>query len=193
MGFIKRAIKSFVKSFVNISRPIFTFEENQLKFKVDFDTFYTYNIGEDYETKTRHDPYVDEAYTLKTQNLFIEYIKTDVDVIWNGLASSFFVTLLKEKLKVNDLELLEKYEYEGYDFITYKIDKHFIINFIYIYEMHKEVFILDIKSELYENLLKNFDKDYKYKFEKNADDKMGFDFSLVKENAFNSYFALDNG
>ena len=91
------------------------------------------------------------------------------------------------------MEILEKIEYDGYDFITYKIDEHFILNFIYIYELQKDVFILDIKSELYTNLLKNFNENYKYKYEKNEENKMAFDISLVKENAFREYFKLDNG
>ena len=50
MGFIKKALKGLVKSFIKLSRPIFTFENNELKFKIDLETFYTYPI-ENYETK----------------------------------------------------------------------------------------------------------------------------------------------
>lgn len=192
MGFIKRALKSVIKSFVKISRPVFTFEDNQLKFKIDLDKFYIYNIDDNYETKTRHDPYVNEAYTLTTEDLFIEYIKVDHDVTWDGLPSSHFISLFKERLGIKNMDLLEKYEYEGYDFVTYKIDNHFVLNFIYIYELQKDVFILDIKSELYTNLLKNFDSKYVYKYDKNEESKMAFDISLVKENAFKNYFRLDN-
>lgn len=191
MGFIKRALKSFVKSFVKLSRPVFTFEDNQLKFKIDLERFYVYPI-ENYETKTRHDSYVDEAYTISSDDLFIEFIKVDHDVVWRGLPSSFFISLLKEKLSIKNMEVLEKKEYDGYDFITYKIDDHFILNFIYIYELHKDVFILDVKSDLYVNLIRNFDSNYKYKYEKNSEDNLAIDISLVKNNAFNEYFGLDD-
>ena len=71
--------------------------------------------------------------------------------------------------------------------------ENFILNIIYIYEVNKEVFIVDTKSELYENLLKNFDKTYEYKFEKRPMDFRKLNFSLVKNNAMKSYFALHSG
>lgn len=184
-------IKNFFKNFIKLSRPNFSFEDNELKFKINSDHFYTYAL-DNVDIKTRHDSYILEAYTLKTDDLFIEYVKVDNDVSWNGLPSSFFISLLKEKLHIKNMEQLEKKEYDGYDFITYRIDEHFILNFIYIYELNKDVFIIDIKSELYENLLKSFDGKYTYKYEKNSDEKMAIDISVVKENAFNGYFRLDS-
>ncbi|KAB7888313.1 hypothetical protein GA417_00620 [Poseidonibacter ostreae] len=90
------------------------------------------------------------------------------------------------------MDLLEKKEYKNFDFYTFKIDNHFILNFIYVYELNKDVFILDIKSELYENLLKNFDKEYIYKFEKNKEDVLDIDISIVKENNFFNYFGHED-
>lgn len=187
MGFFK----SLVKSFIKLSRPRFSFDENQLKFKINSDKFYIYEI-EDYETKTRHDSYVIDAYTIKTENLFIEHIQIDNDVQWRGLASSLYTTFLKEKLGLKSMKILETKEYDGYDFITYEIDEHFILNFIYIYEINKDTFILDAKSELYENLLQNFDSSYTYRFPKNKDTKMNIDISIVRDNAFMYYFGLEN-
>lgn len=191
MGFIKKAIKGLIKSFIKLSRPIFTFENNELKFKIDLETFYTYPI-ENYETKTRHDSYVLDAYTLKNDDIYLEYIRVDNDVEWNGAADGFFIYLFKEQLKIKTMEVLEKKEFGNYEFITYKIDGHFILNFIYIYEVSKDIFILDIKSELYENLIKNFDSNYIYSFDKNEESGLNIDVSLVKNNAFNNYFSLSS-
>ena len=131
--------------------------------------------------------------TLKADNIHVEYIHTDDDVSWNGQALSFFKDLLKENIKAYSMDLLEKKEFRHYEFLVYKIDEKYILNVIYIYEINKEVFIVDQKGNLYENLLKNFDKNYIYKFEKNKTDFIDLNFSLVKNNAMKSYFALHSG
>jgi len=191
MGFITRTLKTIVKSIVKLSRPVFNFEDNKLHFKVNPEHFYSYKL-DNYETKTRHDSYTLEAYTIKSDNLFIEYIYTSIDVQWRGLASSLYIEFLKDKLGFNKMDILEKKEYKNFDFYTFKIDEHLILNFIYIYELNKDVFILDIKSEFYENLLKNFDKNYKYKFEQNKENILDIDLSIVNENNFFNYFGHED-
>ena len=190
MGFITNSLKSIVKKFTKLSRPVFNFEENILKFKINSEQFYTYEL-EDFDIKTRHDPYTLQAYTLKSQNLFIEYIQTDIDVAWNALPSSLYIDLVKQKLNLKSMEVLEKYEFKNYEFITFKLDEHYILNFIYIYETNKDVFILDINSKLYVNLLKNFIKSYTYEHDKNCEDSVDFNFSITRENNLNNYFSYD--
>lgn len=192
MGIIRELLGSFFKTITKLSRPYFSLEENELKFKINSDDFFKFPIS-NVETKTRHDSYVLEAYTLKTNDLFIEYIHTDADVSWNGQALSFFLDLLKETKKSRNMELLEKYEFPHYEFLTYKIDNGDILNIIYIYELNKEVFIIDKKSELYESLLKIFIKDYEYKFEKNTNTYLDLNISLTKNNAMKSYFNASSG
>lgn len=191
MGFITRTLKSIVKSIVKLSRPIFSFEDNKLSFKVNPEHFYTYEL-DNYETKTKHDSYAVEAYTIESDNIFIEYIHTHSDVQWRGLPSSLYREFLKDRLGFKTMDVLEKKEYKHFDFYTFKIDDHFILNFIYIYELNKDVFILDVKSELYENLLKNFDKNYVYKFEKNKENILDIDISIVNENNFFNYFGHED-
>lgn len=184
MGFLKSVLKYFIK----MSRPLFSFEDNKLKFKISSDLFYFHDIT-DFETKTRHDPYVYEAYTIKNDSLFIESIKVSNDVSWRGLPSSLFFDLFKSKLKIKKTELLEHIEYDGYEFKVYKLNDHLIINFIYIYEIRKDVFILDINANLYENLLKQFNESYVYKFDRNENEKLAIKLSLVKENAIKDFFS----
>ncbi|CAM3890758.1 hypothetical protein [Arcobacter cloacae] len=191
MGMVKDALKSVFKTITILSRPYFSLEENELKFKIDSDNFYKYPIS-NVETKTRHDSYVLEAYTLKTKDLFIEYIHIDSDVSWNSQALGSFISLLKENLKIRNMDLLEKKEFNHYEFLTYKIDGNYILNIIYIYEINKDVFIIDKQSELYENLLKNFQKDYKYTLEKNSNLNLDINVSLVKNNAMRSYFGISS-
>lgn len=192
MGIIVDSLKSLFKTIKKLSRPYFSLEENELKFKIDSDTFYKFPVL-NMETKTRYDSYILEAYTLKADNLHIEYIHTDNDISWNGQAFSFFKDLLKENIKAKSFDLLEKKEFRHYEFLVYKINEQYVLNLIYIYEINKEVFIIDTKGELYENLLKNFDKTYVYKFGKNQMDFMDLNLSLVKNNAMKSYFALHSG
>lgn len=189
MGIIIDTLKSVFKTITKLSRPYFSLEENELKFKIDSDDFYKYPIS-NVETKTRHDSYVLEAYTLKTKDLFMEYIHIDSDVSWNSQALGSFISLLKENLKIRNMDLLEKKEFNHYEFLTYKIDDNYILNIIYIYEINKDIFIIDKQSELYENLLKNFQKDYKYTLEKNSNLNLDINVSLVKNNAMRSYFGI---
>ena len=189
MGIVIDALKSVFKTISKLSRPYFSLEENDLKFKIDSDNFYKFPIT-NIETKTRYDSYVLEAYTLKADNLHIEYIHTADDISWNGQALSFFKDLLKESIRAKSMELLEQKEFGHYEFLVYKIDDYFILNLIYIYEVNKEIFILDTKGELYENLLKNFDKTYVYHFEKKPINFKNLNLSLVKNNAMKSYFNL---
>ena len=191
MGFITRTLKSIVKSIVKLSRPVFSFEDNNLSFKISSENFYSYEL-DNYETKTKHDSYTLEAYTIEADSIFVEYIHTHSDVQWRGLPSSLYIEFLKDRLGFKSMEILEKKEYENFDFYTFKIDDHFILNFIYIYELNKDIFILDVKSELYENLLRNFDKEYIYSFEKNKENILDIDISIVNENNFFNYFGHED-
>ena len=192
MGIIVDAFKSLFKTITKLSRPYFTLEENQLKFKIESDNFYYFPIS-NIETKTRHDPYVLEAFTLTAKQLYLEYIHTDMDVSWNGQAFSFFISLLKRDIRAKTMDLLEKKEFNHYDLMVYKIDNSYILNLIYIYELDKEIFIVDLKGNLYEGLLKNFEKDYKYEFERNKKLNLTLDTSVVRNNAIQGYFRTTSG
>lgn len=187
MGMIIDTFKLLFKSLKKLSRPYFTLEENQLKFKIDSDNFYFFPIT-NIETKTRHDPYVLEAFTLSANQLYVEYIHTDSDTVWNGQAFSFFIGLLKRDIRAKSMELLEKKEFRHYELLVYKIDNSYILNLIYIYEINKEIFIVDLKGDLYEELLQNFEKDYKYEFDRNKKINLTLNTSVAKNNAIHSYF-----
>jgi hypothetical protein len=192
MSLFLDVFKSLFKTITKLSRPYFTLEENQLKFKIESDKFYFFPIL-NIETKTRHDPYVLEAFTLSANHLYVEYIHTDADISWNGQAFSFFISLLKRDIRAKSMELLEKKEFKHYELMVYKIDNSYILNLIYIYEIDKEIFIVDLKGDLYEGLLKNFEKDYKYEFERNKKINLTLNTSVVKNNAINSYFRTASG
>ncbi|MDN5101708.1 hypothetical protein O8C99_00765 [Aliarcobacter butzleri] len=192
VGAIFEGLKMIFKTITKLSRPYVSLEENDLKFKIDSDNTFKYTLS-NIDTKTRHDPYIIDAYTLSANEIYLEYIHTDIDVSWNGQALSFFISLLKDNIKAKDFDLLEKEEFSHYEFLTYKVDNSYFLNVIYIYEVSKEVFIVDKKAELYEKLLKNFKKDYVYRFEKDSNNIPKIEnLSLVKNNAMNSYFAISS-
>ncbi|KLE02071.1 hypothetical protein [Aliarcobacter butzleri] len=192
VGAIFEGLKMIFKTITKLSRPYVSLEENDLKFKIDSDNTFKYTLS-NIDTKTRHDPYIIDAYTLSANEIYLEYIHTDIDVSWNGQALSFFISLLKDNIKAKNFDLVEKEEFSHYEFLTYKVDNSYFLNVIYIYEVSKEVFIVDKKAELYEKLLKNFKKDYVYRFEKNSNNIPKIEnLSLVKNNAMNSYFAISS-
>ncbi|MCT7634028.1 hypothetical protein N5U36_01080 [Aliarcobacter butzleri] len=192
VGAIFEGLKMIFKTITKLSRPYVSLEENDLKFKIDSDNTFKYTLS-NIDTKTRHDPYIIDAYTLSANEIYLEYIHTDIDVSWNGQALSFFIGLLKDNIKAKNFDLVEKEEFSHYEFLTYKVDDKYFLNVIYVYEISKEVFIVDKKSELYEKLLKNFKKDYVYRFEKNDSNVPNIEnLSLVKNNAMNSYFAMSS-
>lgn len=187
MGFFKNIIKSLLK----VSRPIFVFDENELRFKINSDFYYTYNLN-NFDVKTRHDPYILEAYTIKNPDIFLEYIQIDNDSMWNGEALSFYEDFLKQQCKFDSFKQVENRSFDHYEFKIFEIDEEYILHLIYIWEVNKDVFILDNNTHLYKSLLSSLDKNYKYKFDDRRLINFDFNSSLVKQNAFNSYVGTDN-
>ncbi|QDF28459.1 hypothetical protein [Halarcobacter anaerophilus] len=187
MGILKKIINYIAKA----SIPTYKFENNRLCFKLKNNDFYEYPV-EDYDIKTRHDPYIIHAYTLKTKELFLEYIKDDQNTQWNGQALSLYEGFIKDKLKIKELTLLEKKEIDNYLFKIYEVDESFIIHIIYIFSSSSNTIIIDAKGDLYKNLRQKLENEYKYKYEEKQKGEINFDISLVKENNLGGYFGYQN-
>lgn len=183
MGFFKKIMKSILQA----SIPPFVFENNQLNFHLSNEDTISYDLGT-YDLKTRHDPYSFEAYTLKNSDIHLEYIKLDINASWNGLSRSFYESLLKEKLKLKSMDVLKREEFGHFEFTTYKINDSFILHLIFIWEVQKDIFIIDTKGELFKDLLTHLKDDYVYEYDNEEKGSINFDISLVKNNAFHSYF-----
>lgn len=186
MGFFK----SLIDTIISVTSSTFLFKDNALLFKVSSDEFYTYELG-NYDLKTRHDPYVLEAYTLKNKDISLEYIKVDEDTSWNGSAINFFESFFKSELKIKSLVKIEDIEISNYVFRIYKIDDSFCFFFIYIYEVNKDIFIIDTKGELYNNIIEKLKKDYSFKCEYFEKGDINFDISLVKKNSIEDFFSYE--
>jgi len=179
--------KKILNSLNNISRPLFSFDahSSRLSFLLPNDELFSFTI-ENFDVKTRHDPYVFDAYTFNSQDIFFEYIQLDSVCTWNGLARGYFVSLLKETIK-EDITLDERFEIGHYEFSTYKTNNAYI-HLIYIWEVNKEVFLIDKKGILYKELLGLLNGDYEYKYEDKKIYNLESKISLVKHNSLNQYF-----
>ncbi len=183
MGFFNKILNIIATA----SLPIYKFENNILSFKTDKDNYYDYCL-EEYDIKTRHDPFVIEAYTLSSKDIFIEYIKTDINTSWNGHALSLYESFFKQKVNIKDSETLEKFEISNYVFKVIKVNDSFVIHFIYIYTSNSNIIIVDMKGDLYKNLLSCFKKDYDYKYSDIEKGSVNFNISMVKENNIRNFF-----
>lgn len=187
MGFFKKLLNMIASA----SLPTYKFENNKLQLKTDTDNYYEYDLDE-YDIKTRHDPFVLEAYTLTSRDIFIEYIKTDSNTSWTGHALSLYESFFKEKLNVQESETLEKKEISNYVFQVIKINDSFVIHLIYIYTGNSNIIIVDMKGSLYQGLRVSFDKNYEYKYTDVEKGEVNFNISMVKENCLRGFFGSDD-
>jgi hypothetical protein len=184
MNFLKKILKKIAK----VSLPIFSFDENELKFQIDSNEMLGYEL-ENLDVKTRHDPYTIEAFTIKNKDILLEHIRLDNDCVWNTDPFGAYKSFFKQKLKTQSMQLIKEKKFDNYVLCTYKIDDEYIIHLIHVFEMYKDTFIVDTKGDLYQkllNALSNTAKPYEYKNEAKMD--IDFDISLTKENAFSYYF-----
>ncbi|QKF72918.1 hypothetical protein AFAEC_0736 [Aliarcobacter faecis] len=188
-GALFEGLKFIFKRVTKLSIPYFSLEENDLKFKITSEYSYKFPIS-NIETKTRHDAYVVDAYTLKTKEIYVEYIHIYYDASWNGQALGHFLSLLKENIFAKNFDLVDSYEFNHYEFRTYFVDNSYYLNIIYLYENSKEIFIIDKKFSLFQGLLRNFKKNYTFTFDEKFNLDLDFSFSLVKKNATNNYFKV---
>lgn len=183
MGFFQKIANFIAKA----SIPSYKFENNQLHFKLRNDEFFKYDLI-DYEMKTRHDSYIMEAYTLSTQDIFLEYIRLDTSAAWRGQPLSLFEGFFKEKLKIRSFDVLENKEISNYTFKVYKIDDSFVFHMIYISTAVSDLMIIDTKGELYKDLIFRLDGKYTYKYDKEEKGSVNFNISMVKENCIKGFF-----
>ncbi|AXK47985.1 hypothetical protein CRU87_07765 [Aliarcobacter trophiarum LMG 25534] len=186
---IIKFLKFVFKRVTKLSIPYFSLGENNLRFKITSEFIYKYPLSS-METKTRYDSYVISAYTLKMDDLYLEYIETYVDTTWSGDAFSLFISLLKDEISAKRFDLVEEYIYPHYVFRTYFVDNSYYLNLVFIYENSKNIFIIDKKESLFTPLLRSFMKTYDFDFKNKFNNNLDFNFSLVKKNAINNYFRV---
>lgn len=187
MGFFSKVADFIAKA----SIPIFKYENNSLHFKLSDGEIFFFELSE-HSKKSNHDSYVQKAYTISSEDIFLEYVKLSANAQWRGLASSIFETTFKKKLNIQNLETIENKKIGNYIFTTKKVDESFVLHLIYISSSNEDTMIVDMKGELYKALLSKLDDSYTYNFENEEKGSVNFDISLVKENVIYKYIESNN-
>lgn len=150
-----------------------------------------------FDTSKYEDQYfykcVDDSYTILGNNqtygdLFVEYIRLSMNCKWNGVPDGFLISNIRAKLKLDNLEIVENYEINGYSFNTIKTDNNEYFSLIYDYNASRDIFIIDYKGLLYDKLLKSFKSDYKSKYLNEKRLTKRYEDSLVRKNLLENYF-----
>jgi hypothetical protein len=120
--------------------------------------------------------------------LFSEYINLDGSCSWNGLQRGYFEYLFKTTLKLKSFKIIERKDFNNYEFTTYLIDDKYYMNLIYKYSTYEDLFIIDYDGKYFTKLIKEFDKNYESVYLDKERFSSNYSNSLVKMNFINSYF-----
>lgn len=160
---------------------------NEIKLKVANKSYLTQKLDNEKFNST-FDTCTNESYLLQTSDYFIEHISLNSNCHWNGLASGYFESLFKEKLKLKSMIALERIDINNYTFSTLKINDSHRLNIISLYTVFSDTFIIDYKGELYEELLTKLNPSYIDNYKHLPRFQTNYHHSLVKNNFINSYF-----
>ncbi len=184
-------LKKLFSSLSKVSQQHFLVEDNTLKFLLrsgDYLSYKTNNLSK----KARFSPSVLDAYTLSNKEIFLESVTINTNFTWSGQPRSIYEDFFKEELNIDSKVLLKRIDIGNYEFSIYKIDDSFILHFIYIWFHDKNIFIVDSKGELFQELLKELKDDYIYKYDDEKKGEINFDISIVQSNTIKGYFESNN-
>ncbi|KAB7886027.1 hypothetical protein [Poseidonibacter ostreae] len=134
------------------------------------------------------DSYIISRANSEYGDIFIEHFSLNSNCEWNGFQRSYFDNLFKEKTAIKTMVALERIDFPSYEFSTYLINDKYILNLIYEYAANKNTFILDYKGELFSEMIKKFDKNYKNKYLEYQRFSSRYNSSLVNQNIIKNYF-----
>ena len=123
--------------------------------------------------------------------LFSEYINLDSSCSWNGLQRGYFEDLFKTTLKFKSFKILERKDFNNYEFTTYLIDDKYYMNLIYKYSIYEDLFIIDYEGKYFAKMINEFDKNYENKYLNKERFSSNYSNSLVKMNFTNTYFSMN--
>ena len=135
--------------------------------------------------------YISNINDKEYGRLFSEYINLDNSCSWNSFQRGNFEYLFKSTLKLKSMKVIERVDYDNYEFTTYIIDDKYYVDLIYKYSTYEDLFILDYEGKYYSSLRKKFDKAYTNTYVDKLRFKSDYSKSLVNMNFINSYFSKD--
>ena len=172
--FFKKLFNTISKSM----RPYFLFEDHTAKFLLSNKEYFDFPMTSS-SRKDRFSQFVQNGYTISTNDIFIESITLKQDSCWSGQPRGLYEQFFKEQLKIKSFELLERVDILNYEFSSYKIDNSFVIHLIYIWSSNSNTFIWDSKGELFKQLQTTLNNEYIYTFNDSEKGDISFDISLT--------------
>lgn len=127
-------------------------QKQALRFKVAPSSFLSYSLQQPIFTY-EYDVCTNSSYTLEDKTVFVEHIALNSNCKWNGSANGFFEYQFKEKLKLQQVNRLERLEKDNYVFSTLSVNNQFLIKTIHIWGVYQDTFILDYDGQLTQKLL----------------------------------------
>lgn len=135
--------------------------------------------------------YISNVDDKEYGHLFIEYINLDSSCSWNSFQRGNFEYLFKSTLKLKSMKVIERVDFDNYEFTTYIIDDKYYLNLIYKYSIYQDLFILDYDGKYYSSLRKELDETYTNIYKDELRFKTPYSKSLVNMNFINSYFSRE--
>lgn len=124
--------------------------------------------------------------------LFTEYINMSSSCHWNGFQRGLFEDLFKSTMKFKSFKVVERKDYDNYEFSTYLIDEKYYVNLIYRYTVFEDLLIIDYEGKYTTKLIKQLDLNYDNLYLNKPRFDGHYSNSLVRMNMLNSYFTRES-
>lgn len=160
----------------NFDNEINLFDNNQKKATFDSCTNFSY---------------ISNVNDIKYGNLFIEYVNLDSSCSWNGFSRGHFEYLFETTLKLKSLKVIERKDFDNYEFTTYLVNGEYYMNLIYKYSVYEDLFVIDYKGKYSTELIKKYDSNYENLYLNKPRFSSNYSKSLVNMNFINSYFSRE--
>lgn len=135
--------------------------------------------------------YINNIKSEKYGDIFTENISLSQDCSWTSSQTYYFYKQFIDKQKIKDINKVEDFKFANYEFTTYLINKEYYVNFIYYFDISRDIFIIDYDGLYFDELIKEFDKNYINKFLNEKRYKTNYKESLVDNNFVKRYFTAN--
>lgn len=132
--------------------------------------------------------YILKDASVKYDKIFIEHIALDSSCRYNGSPLGYFTYEFKEHLKLKSFKKVEEVTFKNYEFFTYEVNGSSYMSIIHYFGALDETFIVDYKGVLSQELIQQFDANYKAAYINKERFYSEYSESLVRKNIFNHYF-----
>ena len=198
MGFfsnIINTVKKSTRSRFNLNKESNTIQllldtKDENYFSLEFETMNVENL---------YDPSVQNGQKIIGSNenlgtLYLEAIQLRHDHDWNCSAGSAFDRFVKEQFKNSELKYIDSFDSDFVKFTKYQVNFENEFGVIWFSLNQFEVFIIDLKGKLFNDLLEIYNVKNKELFIKDTRNKLPLEIenSLTATNIREDYFSKEN-